>query len=94
MNRLSKIEYLYYSDEFQLFLRDPEEDITDRLKKSAPPPTFEIIEKLEMTFSDKLEGKEINSNVIEKITSFAEKLKKHNTELKGFKEYAKKLVDA
>jgi hypothetical protein len=77
---MSSISYLYYSDEFQLFLRSKEQDVSKTLEKLPKPPVKDIVDRFKGVFSD-LNGKDIDNDITIKISGMLGFLKKVKTQL-------------
>jgi DNA-directed RNA polymerase subunit H (RpoH/RPB5) len=88
---VAEIPYLYYSEEFQIFLRSTNPDIDKALSNLAKSTAEEIIAKYTITFSY-LSGKELNNDTIKKIVEFNSFLKKAALTFKNFKQIAKTMA--
>lgn len=91
--QVADIPYLYYSEEFQIFLRSNNPDIEKALNTLAKPSSEDIISKYSVTFSQ-LSGKELNNETVSKILQFYAFLKKAEVTFKNFKKIAKEMANA
>jgi len=83
---------LWYSEEVRIFLRSTNPDI-ERALLSLPRQNHEdLIQKYEQTFK-KLSGKEINTELILKITTFSTFLRRIGPMLENFKTMAKNMIN-
>lgn len=78
--QMAKLTHLYYSDEFKIFLRQPSSDVEKALNCMAEQTAEELIQKYQNNFKQ-LSGKEINTELVLKINSFQNYLKKIGTML-------------
>lgn len=62
-NSVAKLEYLFYSIEFQLFIRHKDADISKKLVLLEDCTVIDIIEKYKGQFY-KLAGQEVNTEII------------------------------
>lgn len=91
MQKLSKLPTLWYSEEVAIFLRASTNDIESALA-TLPKLTYDyLIKKYEISFSQ-LSGKEINTDVIIKISQFLNYLKKMAPILENYKSMAKNMI--
>ncbi|CAD8163391.1 unnamed protein product [Paramecium octaurelia] len=92
MRIMAQTKYFWYSEEFQLFIK-ANGDIEKALTQ-VPKLTYdEIINKYQETFTD-LSGREINRELIQKITDFHLFLKRVNPMVENFKQIAKNIAEA
>ncbi|CAD8077497.1 unnamed protein product [Paramecium sonneborni] len=92
MRIMAQSKYFWYSEEFQLFIKT-NGDIEKALTQ-VPKLTYdEIINKYQDTFTD-LSGREINRELIQKITDFHQFLKRVNPMVENFKQIAKNIAQA
>jgi len=91
---VSRIIFLHYSEEFQLFIRSASPDIEKQLNNIPKLKPIELIEKYSTTFSY-LADKEINSKTVPKIFVFRMMyLTKLREKLSSFKKTSKKIAKA
>ncbi|EGR30312.1 PX domain protein, partial [Ichthyophthirius multifiliis] len=88
--RLSQLQYLWYNEETQIFIREKSE-LDKILGKLEQQTNQQIIEKYQENFKQ-LSGKEINSSIESKIDNFNVYLKKINAMLENYKQMAKNAV--
>ncbi|CAD8079600.1 unnamed protein product [Paramecium sonneborni] len=89
MRTISQLRYFWYSEEFQYFIK-ANGDIEKALAQ-VPKLTYEeIINKYQDTFTE-LSGREINRDIIQKISDFHEFLKKVMPMMENFKQIAKNI---
>lgn len=73
--QMAKLTHLYYSEEFKIFLRQPSSDVEKSLTSMVDQTAEELIQKYQNNFKQ-LSGKEINTELVLKINSFQNYLKK------------------
>ncbi|CAD8137699.1 unnamed protein product [Paramecium octaurelia] len=92
LKKIATLKYLWYSEEFQIFLKTPGE--IEKALLSIPKITNEeIINKYQESFSE-LSGKEINREIISKINDFKAYIKKIQPMVQNFKQIAKNIAEA
>ncbi|CAD8144880.1 unnamed protein product [Paramecium pentaurelia] len=92
LKKIATLKYLWYSEEFQIFLKTPGE--IEKALLSIPKITNdEIINKYQETFSE-LSGREINREIIQKINDFKAFIKKVQPMVQNFKQIAKNIAEA
>ncbi|CAD8144958.1 unnamed protein product [Paramecium octaurelia] len=92
LKRIATLKFLWYSEEFQIFLKTPGE--IEKALLSIPKVTNdEIINKYQDTFSE-LSGREINREIIQKINDFKAFIKKVQPMVQNFKQIAKNIAEA
>jgi len=87
--KLSEIPYLYYSPEFQMFLRSTSSDVSVELVRFPRADYVEIMSRLDANFGEILQ-KHVSSDELDKIDSFKQYL---SETLPSFKRYKKNLKD-
>lgn len=83
--KLAQLKHLWYSEEFQIFLRSSNPDIDKAIKNIPTQTNDQLIKKYEDKFN-RLSGKDINTTILAKITSFSNFAKKAYPMLSNFKE--------
>jgi len=91
--KISEISYLYYSEEFQIFLRSTNNDVEKALAPLQIVVYEEIIAKYSQCFKH-LAGRELNSDATLKLATFTGFLKKAASMFESFKAIAKGVVAA
>ncbi|CAD8056925.1 unnamed protein product [Paramecium sonneborni] len=92
LKKIATLKYLWYSEEFQVFLKTPGE--IEKALLSVPKITNEeIINKYQDAFSD-LSGREINREIIQKINDFKAYIQKISPMVQNFKQIAKNIAEA
>ena len=91
--KVAELPHLFYSDEFKLFTRSSNIDLEKALNALPEVNPEELIKKYELNFSQ-LSGKEINTEIVLKITSFQNYAKKIASMLTNFRDIAKKTAKA
>jgi len=92
-NKMCEIPYLYYSEEFQIFLRTTNSDIDKALGPLNIIVYEDIINKYSVAFRH-LAGKEINSEATLKLATFTGYMKKVAIMFESFKSVAKGMAAA
>lgn len=93
MQKMKTLKFLWYSEEFKVFLRSLNPDIEKALEKLPKQTYEELIHKYEQKFSV-LSGKEINNELVAKINSFVIFLKKIGPMFENFKKMIKNMIEA
>lgn len=89
---LTKMKHLWYSEEWKIFLRSTTD--LEKTLNSLPKQTHDqVIEKYGESFNQ-LSGKEINTELIVKINSFSQYLKKIVPMLTNYQTMASNLVSS
>ncbi|EAS02031.1 PX-SNX8-Mvp1p-like protein (macronuclear) [Tetrahymena thermophila SB210] len=90
--KITELKHLWYSEEFQLFIRGTQSDVEKSLSKLPAQNNQELIQKYSNAFMY-LSGKEINPSIEGKIDSFTQYLKKIGSLLTNYKEFAKNTLE-
>lgn len=92
--QITKLKHLHYSQEFQIFIRASSGADIEKALKSLPSLTTEaLLEKYQKEFNY-LSGKELNTDLVVRINTFGQFLKKVKGMLKNFKQMAKNVAKA
>lgn len=86
---LAKLKHLFYSEEFNIFIRSSATEVEKAFNGLPKLTSEELISKYHKNFSF-LAGKEINTDLILKLTTFHQYLKKSKEILENLKTMAKK----
>lgn len=88
------LKHLHYSQEYQIFIRASSGADIEKALKTLPSLTNEaLLEKYQKEFNY-LSGKELNTDLIVRINTFGQFLKKVKGMLKNFKQMAKNVAKA
>lgn len=88
---ITAIPYLHYSDEYQLFIKTNNPDIEKALSVFQKVTAEDIIARYSTSFSD-LAGKELNNEVMSKISNFRMLITKAKGYLENFKRISERTV--
>ncbi|KAM3137988.1 hypothetical protein pb186bvf_009883 [Paramecium bursaria] len=88
LEQMATLRYLYFSDEFQTFLRTKNQDIEKALQGLPRQSVMEVCQKYKNCFPH-LNNKEINTDMTFKISSFQTYLTKSVKQLETLKEQVK-----
>lgn len=93
-SQIAKLKHLHYSQEYQVFVRASSGSDIEKALKALPSLSHEaLLEKYQKEFSY-LSGKEINTDLVVRINTFGQFLKKVKGMLKNFKQMAKNIAKA
>ncbi|CAD8189257.1 unnamed protein product [Paramecium octaurelia] len=93
LEQVAKLRHIYFSDEFQTFLRTKNTDMEKALQGLPKQSIQEVYEKFKKNFPH-LNGREVNSDLILKVSSFSTYLNKTTKQLESLKEQVKLLAAA
>jgi len=89
--KMSEIQYLHYSPEYQIFLRSSNTDLHYELSRFPRADYMEIMSRLDATFPEAL-SKDITTHTFEKIQQFKEFLEGTQEPFKRYKKNLKGIV--
>eukprot|EP00828_Plagiopyla_frontata_P035368 TRINITY_DN4642_c0_g1_i2.p1 TRINITY_DN4642_c0_g1~~TRINITY_DN4642_c0_g1_i2.p1 ORF type:complete len:338 (+),score=85.03 TRINITY_DN4642_c0_g1_i2:373-1386(+) len=91
--RIARLPYLYYSEEFQIFARNQGQAVKEQLGALKKMNNVELIDRFQNAFAQ-LSGLEINTDIVLKISTFKNYLTKIGQMLKNFSKMAKNAYTA
>ncbi|EAS00357.2 PX-SNX8-Mvp1p-like protein (macronuclear) [Tetrahymena thermophila SB210] len=91
-NQMARLKHLFYSEEFQQFLRSKDSDVSKHLSTLKKVTTSDIIDKYQLTFPEICE-QPLQSDLDIKINSWTGFLKRAIGGLKNYKDQLKTLTE-
>ena len=94
LKKIASLPHIYYGEEFQIFLRSSEAEVTKILEKFKREPYDLLLKKYHEAFNDCLDGEKRLSDNLEKANAFEQFIKTNRPIVVERRKEARELAEA